>query len=237
MEALQVTAIIAARGGSVRLPGKALLPFAGTTLIGHKIDTLKACRLVSRIVVGSDSDAILDEATVHGAEAIRRDDYHCDERVCTANEMLADLAEKVGGDASDVILWAHPTNPLVLARTYDDALEIYEHSHLMPPKFDSLCSVHLVQRHAWIDHKPFNYDPWAARHAPAKDLKLIAFQNGAIFIQTRGAMLTNRYFFGRKPFLYAMTEIESTDIDTREDYELALCRHAFSALAPASRGS
>ena len=232
---MTVTAIIAARGGSVRLPGKALLPFAGTTLIGHKIDTLKACRLVSRIVVGSDSDAILDEATLHGAEAIRRDDYHCDERVCTANEMLADLAEKVGGDASDVILWAHPTNPLVSARTYDEAVEIYDHSLVL--NYDSLCSVQLVQRHAWIDGKPFNYDPWAERHAPARDLKPIAFQNGAIFIQTRGQMLANRYFFGRRPFLYAMTEIESTDIDTREDYELALCRHAFSALAPASRGS
>ena len=37
-------------------------------------------------------------------------------------------------------------------------------------------------------------------------------------------MLINRYFFGRKPFLYAMTDIESTDTDTREDYELALLR-------------
>jgi len=232
---MNVTAIVAARGGSVRLPGKALLPFAGTTLIGHKIDTLKACRLVSRVVVGSDDDSILAEAAAHGAEAIRRDDYHCDESRCTANEMLADLAEKVGGDASDVILWAHPTNPLVSARTYEEAIKAYRDA--LAGGYDSLCSVQLVQRHAWIDGKPFNYDPWAARHAPARDLKPIAFQNGAIFIQTRGQMLANQYFFGRKPLLYAMTEIESTDIDTREDYELALCRHAFSALAPVSRGS
>lgn len=219
---MNVTAIVAARGGSVRLPGKALLPFAGTTLIGHKIATLKACRLVSRVVVGSDDDSILAEAAAHGAEAIKRDDYHCDESRCTANEMLADLADKVGRDVADVILWAHPTNPLVSAKTYDDALEIYEHALIL--NYDSLCSVQLVQRHAWIDFNPFNYDPWSARHAPARDLKPIAFQNGAIFIQTRGQMMSNRYFFGRKPFLYAMTEIESTDIDTREDYELALLR-------------
>lgn len=232
---MNVIAIVAARGGSVRLPGKALLPFGESTLIGHKIDTLKQCRLVTRIVVGSDSDEILDEARTHGAEAIRRDDYHCDESRCSANEMLHNLADLVGGDGSDVILWAHPTNPLVTANTYDDAIVSYRTA--LAKGYDSLCSVQMVQRHAWVDGHPFNYDPWATRHAPARELKPIAFQDGAIFIQTRGQMIENRYFFGRRPFLYAMPEIESTDIDTRDDYQTALCRLQSSAQVRASRGS
>ena len=67
---MTVTAIVAARGGSVRLPGKALLPFAGTTLIGHKIRTLKACAIVDRVVVNSDSPEIIAEAVRYGAEPI-----------------------------------------------------------------------------------------------------------------------------------------------------------------------
>ena len=94
------TAIVVARANSQRLPNKALLPFAGTTLIGHKVSTLLRCKLVGRVVVGSDSQAILDEAARHGATTVRRDDYHCDESRCSANEMIRDMVE----DSYDLVV-------------------------------------------------------------------------------------------------------------------------------------
>lgn len=226
---MPVTAIVVARGGSVRLPGKALLPFADSTLIGHKVDTLRRCRNVHRVVVGSDDDAILAEAIEHGSDVVRRDAYHCDERRCTANEMLHNMATRIGGNDADLIVWAHPTNPLVRPETYDDAINVYR--DCLGYGYDSLCSVLPVRRHAWVNGSAFNFNPNADRHPLAKELKPVLFQNGAIFIQTRGDMLANSYFYGAKPYLYEMNEIESTDIDDRTDYETAVCR--FASFAPA----
>ena len=213
---MQVTAIIAARGGSVRLPGKAMLPYAGTTMIGHKIDTLKACRLVSRIVVNTDSPNIRAEAIAHGAELIDGRDYHDDTR-----EMIGDSVAKVNAADNDLILWAHPTNPLVSAQTYRIAIEMFQFTATRAV-FDSLCSVYAVKRHAWMGGQPINYNPWAERHQLAADLPPICFQDGAIFIQPAGQMLANRYFFGANPLLFVMPENEVSDIDTAADYQRAI---------------
>lgn len=67
---------------------------------------------------------------------------------------------------------------------------------------------------------PINYDPWAKHHTLARDLPPVLFQDGAIFIQPRGQMLANRYFFGRHPLLFTVPDAEVGDIDTRRDYDL-----------------
>lgn len=232
---MTLTAIVVARGGSVRLPKKALLPFGGTTLVGHKVRTLLRCRYVTQVVVGSDSSEILLEAARNGAWGVTRDAYHCDESRCTANEMLADMAQKVEGDD---IAWCHPTNPLISSGTYDAAIDAYRAG--LAQGYDSLVSVYEVRRHAWMNGKcwepksgtahrhpmPINYDPWAAVHAPAKDCAPIYFQDGSVFIQPREQMLANRYFFGTKPKLFIVPPEEVADIDSREDYEAAVGRNS-----------
>lgn len=213
------TAIVVARRNSVRLPGKALLPFAGTTLIGHKVRRLLQCNLVGRVVVGSDSQEILDEAARHGATTVRRDDYHCDESRCSANEMIRDMVERVPGGDDDTFLWAHPTNPLVRPETYNRAIERYA---TRPDGFDSLCSVTVEIRHAWYGLDPLNHNPWRGPHRPASELRPVRFQDGAIFIQNRRRFLETSYFYGIAPLLHAIDRTESRDIDTPEDYRTAL---------------
>lgn len=207
------TAIVVARGGSVRLPRKALLPFAGTTLIAHKVNQLHRCANIARVVVGSDDPEILAEAELAGAITIKRDAYHCDETRCSANEMIADMAASVLGD---VIAWTHPTNPLVGSDVYDAALKAYMDAQ---PENDSLVSVTRVQRHCWTGGVPFNFDPKRDRHQPAAELPCLYFQDGAIFIQPRRQMLANRYFFAERPLLFEIDAVTGWDIDTKADYE------------------
>lgn len=216
------TAIVVARGGSTRLPNKALLPFGNSTLIGHKVDTLLRCQRIDHVVVGSDSPEILDEAQTHGASVVVRDAYHCDEARCSANEMIADMVGKVRGD---LIVWAHPTNPLVRPGTYDRALAVYE--QVSQCRFDSVVSVYSVRRHAWADERPDNFNPFSPRHTPASELDSYEFQDGAIFIQTRKRFIETRYFYGHSPYLFRMNILESTDIDTAQD--LAVARALYDA--------
>jgi CMP-N,N'-diacetyllegionaminic acid synthase len=212
------TAVVVARAGSVRLPNKALLPFDGSiSLIAHKIRQLARCRKIDSIVVGSDSDEILADAKMHGALTAKREAYFCDEAKCSANEMIGDMASRVEGD---VIIWAHPTSPLVRPETYDAAIESFDRGY-DNLTCDSLASVAEVRRHAWKNGRPINYNPWRPRHTLAKDCEPIYFQDGAIFIQRRFDMVANSYFFGWRPHLFVMPAGESADIDTAADFAAA----------------
>jgi spore coat polysaccharide biosynthesis protein SpsF (cytidylyltransferase family) len=64
-----VTAIIQARLGSKRLPGKTLMTIEGDTLLGHLIRRVKECKLVDYIIIAttkrSDDDEIVNFAKTH----------------------------------------------------------------------------------------------------------------------------------------------------------------------------
>lgn len=214
------TAIVVARGGSVRLPGKALRPFGDSTLVGHKIDTLRQVGGVpgiTRVVCGSDDEAILREAEQHGALPVVRDPRCCDEARSTANEMIADMLHRI--EPCNVVLWAHPTNPLIRPETYQRAIDAFLAAER--DGFDSLMSVRVEQRHAWHRGEPLNFHPRATRHPLASELEPVLFQDGGIFINRFESMRDRAYFYGDRPFAFPLDPIEGLDIDTPRDYELA----------------
>lgn len=212
---MQKTAVIVAKGYSARLPVKNSLPFGGLSLLSHKIQQLLSCEFVDEVVVGTNCDILANDAEKHGAKIVRRDEYHCDESLCSANEMIADMCRKI---KTDVVIWAHCTNPLVKPNTYDRAIQEF----LKPGNHDSLASVTEVREHFWKNGEPFNFDPWGPRHVLAKNIEPLYKQNGAIFIQHHHNMLSNSYFYGKKPILFPLDEIESVDINTKAEYHYAL---------------
>lgn len=218
----QAIAIVVARGGSVRLPGKALLPFGGSTLIGHKVRMLRSCRRISRVVVNTDSDAIAAEAVAHGAELLPGGgrDYDNDTR-----EMIADTCRRIDAPDETVCVWAHPTNPLIRSETYDRAIDEYE--RLWAANLcDSLCSVTEIQRHAWMQGRALNFNPYGFRHQLASELEPVKVQDGGIFIQTRGCFVARRHFYGRNPVLFTVPPEESCDVDTAQDFKTACALHS-----------
>lgn len=215
------TAIVVARANSQRLPGKALLPFAGSTLIGHKVRTLLRCKLVGRVVVGTDSYQIGREAMLAGADVVVRDDYHCDESRCSANEMIRDMVERVLGADDETYLWAHPTNPLVRPETYDRAIGGFCSDAQSWCGYDSLFSLGIVKRHTWFNRQPLNHGGSENPHRAGADLQPAFVQDGAIFIQTRARWLETQAFYGRKPCMMTIPWHEGWDIDTAEDMAVA----------------
>ncbi|MFQ3197426.1 MAG: pseudaminic acid cytidylyltransferase [Paraglaciecola sp.] len=61
-------AIIPARGGSKRIPGKNIKLFAGKPLIAYSIEAAAACRLFDKVMVSTDCKQIADVAKDYGAE-------------------------------------------------------------------------------------------------------------------------------------------------------------------------
>src|ERR1700690_1779956 len=80
-----VVAIIPARAGSKRIPGKNLKNFNGVPMIGRSIEIARRSRLFDRIVVSTDSDEIAAIARDFGAECpFRRPEELADDRAPTA---------------------------------------------------------------------------------------------------------------------------------------------------------
>ena len=63
-----ILAVITARGGSKRIPGKNIKPFAGRPMIAWPIEAAKASGIFDRIVVSTDSEEIAAVARGLGAE-------------------------------------------------------------------------------------------------------------------------------------------------------------------------
>lgn len=61
-------AIIPARGGSNRIPGKNIKSFAGKPIIAYSIDAAKSSKVFDRVVVSTDSEEIAKVAIDCGAE-------------------------------------------------------------------------------------------------------------------------------------------------------------------------
>jgi CMP-N,N'-diacetyllegionaminic acid synthase len=65
---MKTIATICARGGSVGVPGKNILPLAGIPLIAHTIKQALSSRLIDAVYVSTDSPEIADVAKQFGAQ-------------------------------------------------------------------------------------------------------------------------------------------------------------------------
>ena len=212
----EVSAVIVARKGSVRVPCKNMLPLGNDTLISRKIKQLKESKNVDRVIFGSDSDEMLEHAKFYGAEVVKRPDFYCDEKQASANDMIFNMCSLID---TDIVVWAHCTNPLLSSSTYDRAIETFFANY---PTYDSLLSVLEFREHLWDENKKvLNYNPYSPKHTPARELPPYYMQDGGIFIQPHKQMLANKYFFGQKPYLFTIPENEFLDINTTRDYLLA----------------
>jgi N-acylneuraminate cytidylyltransferase len=61
-------AIIPARGGSKRIPGKNVKNFAGKPLIAYSIEAAQKSRLFDKIIISTDSEQVAEVALQYGAD-------------------------------------------------------------------------------------------------------------------------------------------------------------------------
>jgi len=100
----RVVALIQARMGSTRFPGKVLKPIAGQPLLWHIVERLKRSRLIDAIAVATTvnplDDAIVEFGAEHGVTVVRGSEDDVLSRFAKAAEALdADIVVRVSSDA------------------------------------------------------------------------------------------------------------------------------------------
>ncbi len=120
---MTVLAIITARGGSKRLPGKNLRPLGGVPLIGWTIAAAKRAKTLSACWVSTDDPAIAEAARSLGAEApFLRPASLSGDAATSADAARHALAEfERGGRKADVVVLLQPTTPLLGSGAIDAA--------------------------------------------------------------------------------------------------------------------
>lgn len=210
-----ITAIIPVRAGSTRLKNKNVAPFAGTNLLVNKIMQLKQVKEVSRIVVSSDSDLMLEMAAAAGALTHKRAPEYCDEKTKTFGEVVRHIAESVEGDD---ILWATCTSPLVFPKDYRAAIQAYYPA--LEKGYDSLMSVESFKRYIWNEEGPLNYE-LGLKHVPSQQLPTMYFVTDGILMAPRRKMIEWAYFHGRNPYKFIVDKRTGCDIDDGLDLACA----------------
>jgi N-acylneuraminate cytidylyltransferase len=135
-------ALIGARSGSERVPGKNIRPLAGHPLLAYAICTARQAGVFDRIVVSTDSEAIADVARWYGADTpVPRRPEHA-----TATspdiEWIADLLPQLP-ERYDLFAIVRATNPF---RGPDVIRRGLEQLHATP-EADSIRAVERVKQH------------------------------------------------------------------------------------------
>jgi len=91
--AVRVIAVIPARLGSRRFPGKVLYPFRGKPLLYYVWREVRRSKRIDRLVVATDSAEIARAAEQFGAEVFRSTRRHA-----TGSDRAAEVASRIDGD-------------------------------------------------------------------------------------------------------------------------------------------
>lgn len=209
---MKIKAMVAVRSGSVRVPSKNVRPFAGSTLLDVKIRQLLRINELDGVVVNSNSEEMLALCDQYDVEQVLRDDYFASNEV-SMSEVYTNMAENFSGD---VIVYANVTNPLLEDKSISGMINRYKE---MGDEFDSVNSTYLVKEFMFLDGKPINYD--LQNQPRSQDLPDIHAINFAISVISRENMAASGNVVGKRPFLWSMSELESLDIDSMLDFELA----------------
>jgi CMP-N,N'-diacetyllegionaminic acid synthase len=214
-------AIITARAGSKRVPGKNLLALGGMPLIGWTIAAARRSGCYARIMVSTDSAEIRTVAVEHGAEVpfLRPPELATD--TAGSTEVLLDHLQRIGIDdqAADAlaVTLLQPTSPFRRATSIVRAL----HEFAQHPAKSLVGVVPTAVPLAWLRV----VDDSGALHPLAiagTDGHRACALSGLIYVVSARALLRSGSLYGdgARAF-WTHDPIESLDIDTPADWAVA----------------
>lgn len=213
-------AIIPARGGSKRLPRKNLLDLCGKPLIAWSIEAALKSKYISKVIVSSDDEEILNIAKEYKADFIKRPDELASD-TATTFDALKHTLENVG--KYDYVVLLQPTSPLRSEKHIDEAIELLKEKNA-----DAIISVCEVEHSPlWSNTLDENLDMSdflreEVLNKRSQDLPKYYRLNGAIYICKTEKLLENKGFFVKENiYAYKMDKKNSVDIDEEIDFIIA----------------
>jgi len=221
---MRILALIPARGGSKRLPGKNIRVLGGKPLVVWSIDVAKDIPEICDILVSTDDPAIAAVCAEAGAYV----PWHRPAELATDTSSSVDVAlhaldwYEAKNGAVDGLLLLQPTSPFRSETTVRRGIELFAKYNHQPVLGISRTHVHPM----WMLKMEGDYlTPFLTEHGfgtRSQDIPPIYAVNGSFYLIAPSGLRAHRSFIVKKtiPLLIESPQ-EAVDIDTELDFKMA----------------
>ena len=210
----KIAALVPMRHHSQRVPRKNYRRIAGKPLFHHVIGNLQNVPEISRIVVDTDSQEIMEGLAAHFPDVIvieRPQELRADD--LSMNQILIHDVTRLD---EEYFLQTHSTNPLVKSETISRAIQTFFQGQM---NYDSLFAVTRLQVRLWdAQGKPLNHDPQVLLQT--QDLPPVFEENSCFYIFSKQNLIARNNRLGLKPLMYEIPREEAWDIDEEIDFSI-----------------
>lgn len=222
-------AIITARGGSKRIPGKNTRKFLGKPILQYSIEAALESGLFKEVMVSTDSDDIAAIAKQAGAIVpFQRSAKNADDFATTADvliEVLNTYASR--GQAFETGCCIYPTAPFVTADKLKKAYTLLKNAQA-----DSVIPVSTFNSSIWrayrMKEEKISYIWPEHANRRSQDLEPAYFDCGQFYFFGVKRFLEQRSLVTPNTYGIAVPETEVQDIDTESDWTLAELKYLYT---------
>ncbi len=219
---MKTLAIITARGGSKRIPGKNIRPFLGKPILAYSIEAALSSGIFDEVMVSTEDKKIAKIAGEYGAAVPFYRSGRTAGDFATTNDVLQEVLEEYEkrGQYFDMACCLYPTAPFVTAQKLREAMEELKNSDadtLIPVvAFSYPPQRAMVIREGRLQFKYLEYID-----SRSQDLEKEYHDVGQFYCFKVPAYQKNKKLMLGKILPYVVDEREVQDIDTESDWQIA----------------
>lgn len=221
-------AIIPARGGSKRIPGKNIKPFMGKPIIAYSIEAATQTGLFDEIMVSTDDQEIARIAIQYGAKVPFMRSAQTANDFATLVDVLLEVTKcyEARGASIENVCCILPTAPLLTDRHIKEAYRLFEQEELT-----SVCPVvafsYPIFRALKLDDGNQLKMIWPEYlQSRSQDLPKAYHDSGTFYWVNALTLKAEKSVFTRKGSAIVLSEDEVQDIDTETDWHLAELKYS-----------
>jgi len=213
-------AVIPARGGSKRIPGKNIKQFCGKPMIAWSIEAALRSKCFDKVVVSTDDPKIAQISAQYGAEVpfMRPDELSDDYTGTTPVIQHAIKWHQQNGLSPDNVCCVYATAPFISPMDLSKGLEILERQKV-EYVFSATTYPFPIQRAIRLDSngrvEMLNPDHFTTR---SQDLEELYHDAGQFYWGRADAWLNERIIFSKTSKVILLPSHRVQDIDTQEDW-------------------
>jgi CMP-N,N'-diacetyllegionaminic acid synthase len=217
VKSFSTLAIIPARAGSKRLPGKNIKPLLGKPLIAWTVEQACRCQYFTDVVLSTDCENIAAVGKEYGAKvpflrppALSQDHSSSYDLI---EHALAYFNQQ--GKNYDYVALLEPTSPLRKKQDLDHAMQGFLENQ---DQYDALISVGRIEREHPSIIKAITAEKKLSRFYE-KDIKTEAyFPYGVIYASKVSTLLETRTFYQKNTLPYLIERWQNFEIDDDVDF-------------------
>jgi pseudaminic acid cytidylyltransferase len=216
-------AVIPARGGSKRIPGKNIKEFAGKPIISYSIEAAINSKIFDRVIVSTDSNEIKQVAEKYGAEVPFLRDHKISDDFTGTDVVVMDTLERLSKNSTEIdyICCIYATAPFIRPVDLQEGYQILKKSKA-GAAFTVTSFPYTIFRSLLVDKKGRLEMIWPEnRKVRSQDLPEAIHDAGQFYFAKADHFRIEKTFWSNDAVPILLSRQRVQDIDTPEDWEIA----------------